>query len=213
MSGAEASAVLGLIGSIVSIVDGTQKVYDAAKNVEGLPKAFREVKNRLPIIRNILGSAEQYIKNGDLDENSCKGVKNVIESCEKKATKLDELFSEAISPDGTSDVKRYWAAVKACGKGNKVEKLMEGMLRDVQLLANQHDMKIATKDQIEEIVNAIKVVSAVEPSVPGNMFQETGVTIDNSGYGTQNNAWGEHIAQGYARQYNSAGGTMTFGKD
>ena len=107
MSGAEAIAVLRLIGSIVLIVDGIQKVFDAVKNVERLLEAFREVKSRVPIIRSILSSAKQYIENRDLDGTSCKGIKNIVESCEKKTIKLNKLFSKAITVDGTSDMKRY----------------------------------------------------------------------------------------------------------
>lgn len=46
MSGAEGIAVLGVIASIITIIDGTKKVYDAATNPQGLPEAFREVANR-----------------------------------------------------------------------------------------------------------------------------------------------------------------------
>ena len=50
MSGAEAIAILGVISSIISIVDGTKQVYDAATNAQGLLEAFREVDARLPIV-------------------------------------------------------------------------------------------------------------------------------------------------------------------
>lgn len=43
MSGAEVIAVLGVISSVIAIVDGTKKVYDAASDAHGLPEAFREV--------------------------------------------------------------------------------------------------------------------------------------------------------------------------
>jgi hypothetical protein len=213
MSGGEAIVVLGVISSIIAIADGTKQIYDAATNAQGLPEAFRDVAGRLPIVRNILGSAKQHIDKGDVDEYSCKGVKHVVEACEKKAKKLDELFHKAIPADGASDLKRYYKAVKAYGKGNEVEKLMKGMLEDVQLLACEHGMKTATKAQQEQIAQAITELSAVAPSVPEDVFQETGVTANNSGPGTQNIAQGEYIAQGQARQYNSAGGTMNFGRD
>ena len=213
MSGAEAFAVLGLIGSIISIVDGTKQVYDAAANAQGLPEAFREVAGRLPVVRNILGSTQVNIDGGGVDNDSCKGVKPIAEACEKKAKKLDELFHKAIPADGASDLKRYYKAVKACGKGNEVENLMKGMLEDVQLLACEQGMKTATKIQQEQITKAITELSAVLPSVPEHVFQETGFTNTNYGSGTQYNAREEHIAQGNARQYISGGGSMNFGKD
>jgi hypothetical protein len=215
MSGAEAIAVLGVISAIISIVDGTKQVYNAATNAQGLPEAFREVTGRLPIVKNILGSAKQHIEKGDVEEDSCKGVRHVVEACEKKAKKLDELFHKAIPADGASDLKRYYKAVKACGRGNEVENLMKGMLEDLQLLACEHGMKTVTKAQQQQVAKAIVEVSAIPTSVPENVFQETGFTANNSGTGSQTNysAQGEYIAQGEARQYNSAGDAMNFGKD
>ena len=213
MSSVEAIAILGVIASIISIVDGTKRVYDAATNAQGLPEAFREVAGRLPIVRNILGSTQQYINRGDVDEDSCKGVKHVVEACEKKAKKLDDLFHKAIPTDSASGLERYYKAVKAYGKGNGVENLMKGMLEDVQLLACERSMKVATKAQQEDLVKAITEVSAVLPSVPEHMFQETGFMNTNYGPGTQYNAQGGNVAQGSARQYISAGGAMHFGMD
>jgi hypothetical protein len=161
MSGAEAIAVLGLISSIIAIVDGTKKVYDAAANAEGLPKAFREVAGRLPIVRNILDSAKQYIDKGDIDEDSCKAVKHVVDACEKKAKKLDELFRKAIPADGAPRAERYFSAVITVGKGSQVEVLMKRMLEDVQLLANNHGMKTVTETQLEQVAQAITEVSTV----------------------------------------------------
>jgi hypothetical protein len=161
MSGAEAILVLGVISSIIAVVDGIKQAYDAATNAQGLPEAFREISGRLPIVVNILVSAKQYIDEGDVDEDSCKGVKRVVEACEKKAKKLDELFHKAIPEDGASDLKRYYKAVKAYGKGNEVENLMQGMLEDVHLLACEHGMKTATKAQREQIAHAITEVSAI----------------------------------------------------
>lgn len=213
MSGAEAIAVLGVISSIISIVDGTKKVYDAATNAQGLPEAFREVAGRLPIVGNTLDSAKQNIEERKVNNDSCKGVKHIVEACEEKAKKLEELFHKAIPADGASDLKRYFKAVKAWGKGSEVESLMKGMLEDVQFLACEHGIKTATKAQQEQITKAIAEVSAVPPSVPEHELQETGFININYGSGTQYNARGENIAQGSARQYMSGGGTMSFGKD
>lgn len=62
MSGAKAITVLGVISSIITIVDRTKQVYDAAANVSSLLKAFSEVANRISIVRNILDLAKGYIR-------------------------------------------------------------------------------------------------------------------------------------------------------
>ena len=198
----------------MSIVDGTKQVYDASKNAQGLPEAFREVAGRLPIVRNILDSTQQYIKHEDINEDSCRGVENIVAACKEKAQKLDDLFHKVIPADGASDLKRYYTAVKACGRGDKVENLMKGMLEDVQLLACERGMKTATKAQEEQLVKAITGMSAVPTSVPEYVFQQTGSAYNSYGTGsTQYNAQGECIAQGNARQYNTSGGPMYFGRD
>ena len=213
MSGTETFAVLRVISSIISIVDETKQVYDAATNTQGLPEAFRAIANRLPIIRNILGSAKQHVDEGDVDEDSSKGVKHVVEACEKKAKKLETLFQKAIPKDGASDLERYYKSVKAHGKGNEVENLMKGMLEDVQLLTCERGINTTTKAQQEQIAKVVIEVSAVLPSVPEHVFQETGLKNTNSGSGTQYNAQGKYVAQGNARQYNTTGGTIYIGKD
>jgi hypothetical protein len=90
---------------------------------------------------------------------------------------------------------------------------MKKMLEDVQLLACEHGMKTVTKAQKDEIAQAIEEVSKVTPSVPDDDANQSGLVATNTGAGTQNNAVGEYIAQGQARQFNSGGGTMNFGKE
>ncbi|OBT61413.1 hypothetical protein VE03_09507 [Pseudogymnoascus sp. 23342-1-I1] len=214
MLGTEASLALGAISSIIKLVNATKQVYDTATNTEGLPEAFREVAGRLPIVINILGSANQCIDEGDVDEDSCQGVKHVIEACEIKARKLNKLFCEVIPADGASGLKRYRKAVKAYGKGNEVENLMKGMLEDVQLLACERGFKTAINVRQVQVSKVIKEVSAVPSSVHGPALQGTGFTADNYGPGTQTNyiSQGEYIAPGQAPQYNSMGGDMHSGQ-
>jgi len=168
MAGAEAILVLGIISSIISIVDGTKQVYDAATNIEGLPEAFREVADRLPIVANILGSAKQYINSRD--DESCKGVKPVVEACEKKAKTLDDLFRKVIPADCASRRKIYLSAVKTLGKGTQVEALMKGMLEDIQLLASEHGLRIGTKTEQEQLAKAI--TEAVRELMPSKHILE-----------------------------------------
>jgi hypothetical protein len=50
MSGAEAGLVIGLISGLLQLLDTAKKVYDAAQDAKGLPKAFREVAERIPLV-------------------------------------------------------------------------------------------------------------------------------------------------------------------
>ena len=216
MSGVEAFAVLGTIASIITIIDATQQVYDSARDAQGLPQAFREVAERLPIIRTTLASAQQSIDDQSLDEGAYEGVLQLAEACKEKAEKLDSIFHQACPSQGASDLERYYKAVKILGKGHKVEDLMRRMLEDVQLLACERGLRTATGVQQEQVLQAIQDISILPPSVPQEVLQETSYAASNYGLGTQHIAQGDasqYIAQDNARQYNSAGGAMHFGKD
>ena len=135
----------------------------------------------------------------------------MVEECKKKAEELEKIFQDACPKDGASPLKQYHKAARTIGKGKKVKNLMQGILEDIQLLACER-MKMADRIQQEQISDAITEMAALSSSVPEHI-QETKFTTYQSGSGTQNNAQGENIAQGEARQYNSNGGTMNIGRD
>ena len=162
MSGAETIAILGIISSVIAIVDGTKQVYDAASNTNGLPEAFCEVAARSPLVRDILDSAKRHISKGDTHEESCKAAKNVVENCQSKAQSMEEIFKKVIPVDDASRSERYFLAVKSLGKGNRVETLMNGMLEDLQLLAINHGMVSETDTREKGLAKAIKEVAGPE---------------------------------------------------
>jgi hypothetical protein len=129
-----------------------------------------------------LSTAGQHIKDGNASEDLCKGVKQVIEACQEKAKKLEDLFRKVISDDNASRSESL-SAVRTLGKGNEVEKLMKGILEDVQLLAHEHNMKMASNIQLEQITTAVEEVAAIPPSVPNNGLQ-TSLTPSQSDNGS-----------------------------
>ena len=188
MSGAEAFAVLGTISSIIQIVDGIKQVYDAATDAQGLPKAFREVAVRLPIIHHVLDLARRHIEEGNAHQGLDDGAKGVIQSCEHKAQKLGRIFYAVIPADSASRTEKYISAAKTLGKGSRLETLMKGMLEDVQLLASSRGMTSVTDAQRKELVEAINEMAIVPRSLPEHMIEGTGFTAVHSGSGAINQA-------------------------
>lgn len=124
MSGVEAAAVLGVISSVIAIVDGTKKVYDAALSATGLPIAFREVSTRLPIVKEILESTKQHIDDAHIDTSSYSVIKTLVEACEDRAKRLKAIFDKVIPGNEDSRLTRYISAAKTLGQGERVETLM-----------------------------------------------------------------------------------------
>lgn len=164
MSGTEAGFVIGLIGSLISIIDTTKKIYDAAGNAKGQPEAFRQVAARLPLVIEILRGAEERVSS--LDETTLAAIEETLESCKTKAENLEKIIHNVIRKDDDKWLHRYKKAISILGKGNKVECLMEGILKDIQLLAYKKLQGAATEAQIKEMQEAIKQMNEMPCSLP-----------------------------------------------
>jgi hypothetical protein len=94
MSGAEAAFVVGLISGVISIIEATKTIYDAAKDAKGQPEAFRQVAARLPLVTAILHKAKERTQ--ALDEMAQEALEPTLESCKTKAKKLKKMFQKVV---------------------------------------------------------------------------------------------------------------------
>ncbi|KAF5255430.1 hypothetical protein FOXYS1_14163, partial [Fusarium oxysporum] len=180
MSGIE---VVGLIASIIGIVEAIATVSKALKDAKDLPPAFQEVGEKLPLVRDTLQTVEKHI-NDKVDEGAYQAVKTILENCEAKGKQLEEIFNAVAPSDKTSRIKRYALAVRSLGKGKLVEVLAKGMIEDTHLLVLNHAAHAATEDQIAKLVEAIKELSNMEPSLPEEE------SISQTHYGSGDNVAG-----------------------
>lgn len=65
---AEVAFVVGLVASVIGIIDGVKTVWDSVKNPKGQPEAFRQVAARLPLVLSILENVKLEAKK--LDETA-----------------------------------------------------------------------------------------------------------------------------------------------
>jgi F0F1-type ATP synthase delta subunit len=123
MSGAEAGFVVGLIASVISIIEATKTVYNAAKDAKGQPEAFRQVAARLPLANEILHSAKERTQT--LNESAQEALEPILESCKVKAENLQKIFQKVIRKDDDKWYDRYKKALGTLGKEGKVECLCQ----------------------------------------------------------------------------------------
>lgn len=126
-----------MILGIIAIVDATKKVYNAAKDQQGLLATFREVAKRLPLVQTILYSAEARATSGQVDSEASKAMKSILGPCKSRVKKLKGIFREVIPQEGGSRLDRYYKAERTLGKDGKVEILMKGILDDLNLMSIQ----------------------------------------------------------------------------
>lgn len=182
MSGVE---VVGLIGATIGIIQAIGKIYQAIKDRKGLPGAFEEISNKLPLLENTLELTKSYAEeaNVDLDES----IQSTVKGCQDRATKLKKIFEEirdAKISKSKPIMKWYRLIVIPQGKNYRVEDLMKNMMIDVQSLSNNQVFKAATRTQIEELQKAIEELAQVEPSIPDDLFKSpasSGINVYGDG--------------------------------
>ncbi|KAG8673801.1 hypothetical protein FPOAC1_007120 [Fusarium poae] len=180
MSGIE---IVGLIGSVVGIVQFIGEVSNALKNAKDLPEAFQEVGDRIALVRDILQNVERHI-DGTAGDGTYQALKAILENCKDKASQLENIFQAVAPSDKTPRLKRYALAVKSLGKGKRVEVLAKGMIEDTQLLVLEHAAQAATEDQLAKLADAVEVLSEMEPSLPEEE------SISQTHYGSGDNVAG-----------------------
>lgn len=191
MSGAEAGFVVGLISGVISVIEATKKVCDAAKDAKGQPEAFRQVAAQLPLVIEILHNAKEGIQS--LDETAQEAQEEFLESLKKKAEKLAKIFQKVARKDDDKWYDRYKKALSTLGKGDKVECLMEGILKDIQLLTCKKLQGTATEAQVKEMEEAIKQMGEMPSSLQDDTVavnqtnRDGGGNFANVGPGTMNN--------------------------
>jgi hypothetical protein len=171
MSGVgEASLVLGIISSIIAIIDATKQVYEAIEDEAGLPTNFKKSATKLPLISKLLEDVERYVNNAPDDSIKAAFIPT-LEDCKVQATQLRELFDKVMPEGSDSRWDRYVKAAQTIGKGGRVESLVRGILDDLQLLATKFP-EVATPRSKDQLTKAIEEVTRIEPSLPDGFEQK-----------------------------------------
>ncbi|KFY27130.1 hypothetical protein V491_01015 [Pseudogymnoascus sp. VKM F-3775] len=190
MSGAEVAFVVGLISGVISIIEATKTIYDAAKDSKGQPKAFRQVAARLPLVIEILNSANE--KTRALNETAQDPLEHILKSCKGKAEKLQEIFQKVIRKDDDKWYDRYKRALHTLGKGDKVESLMGEILKDVQVIACEKLEGTANSAQLKTLEEAIREMKEMPSSLTdeaGTIAQTHSGSGDNIGHSGSGNIY------------------------
>ncbi|GAB7333952.1 hypothetical protein MBLNU13_g06060t1 [Cladosporium sp. NU13] len=207
MSGAEAIVVLGLISSIIAIIETSKKLYDASHDGKGLHEAFRDVAQNMPLVLDILRDCQaiqqQVAKDCETTtdaahkqelEESSEATKTVMAGCHKKAETLESIFKKVMPAEGDKRRERYKKAATASmkpGRAKKVVDLMAGIMTNLQTLQTSRFFKDQLEKRGVDIKAALDKLSELRPSLSDGQG-----TFNHSGSGPQN------ILTGKGSQYN-----------
>ncbi|PVH69556.1 hypothetical protein DL98DRAFT_438858, partial [Cadophora sp. DSE1049] len=177
-----AGLALGMISTIISIIDATNQVYKAAKDEAGLPPNFKKSATKLPLISKLLEDAERYLNAADVATETA--FTPALKDCEAQATQLKKLFEKVIPEEGEMRWDRYVKAARTIGKRGRVENLIGGILDDLQALATRFP-EVTTPRTKKQLAKAVEEVTEMEPSLPDGFEQMPAYA--HYGSGAQNN--------------------------
>ena len=150
MTGAEALLVVGIVANIVQLVEFTSKavgrVKDFAQDLHSIPKSFRDIQITLPLLASTLSKTEDQVNSGQVDEQTCKALRPVLEACETELNELKAIFIQALPPEGASRWTRGRKAVSTLGKDKKVEDIAHHISELRLNLIHYHVMSLEIRD-------------------------------------------------------------------
>ncbi|KAL0932015.1 kelch repeat protein [Colletotrichum truncatum] len=159
---------LAVATSAIALIDIIAKSYKTIEKINGLPKAFDEVKKDLPLVRKILQDLQRRLQTSARfaeDDEAYKVVCATVRDCNEKAKILKDIFAEfegKCKEDQTA--AKTWTRARAWyrealrgTKANRVEGLMKEILGHVKTLAMNEVFGL--HDELENVTKALNELS------------------------------------------------------
>src|SRR5947209_2565680 len=103
---AEALAVVGVVASIVQLVEFGSKILlrlnDFQSNLGEVPKTFRHVKAELPVVLDTLEQTKNAIETGSIRDETKKALLPAIHGCRTQIESLDDVIGKTLPLQGDS---------------------------------------------------------------------------------------------------------------
>jgi hypothetical protein len=152
---AEAAAIIGLVGSIASLIDLSAKVvsrlHEFTSKTLDIPESFRSLVIRLPLLTETLGRIQAQAQARRLSDDVTEALKAVIDSILTQVSVVQTCLSDILPPGGTPKLERALKALKSLAKEDKVRQALEKIHKSIDVLVlHQTTVHIDTGDRILE---------------------------------------------------------------
>ncbi|KAK5137428.1 hypothetical protein LTR08_009006 [Meristemomyces frigidus] len=102
------AAVFGIVVGTIETIETSIECYDVIKDKSGVPKALRDVSEKLPSIRDLLMSAEAQYMDGKLEQSTWDDAKEYVEHCKQLCKEMRELLISTSLKDETGRAVPLW---------------------------------------------------------------------------------------------------------
>src|ERR1700722_7094740 len=137
---AEALAAVGVVASIVGLVDFGSKVLHRLNDFQSsrgeIPEIFKHVKDELPILLETLNQTKAAVEKGSIKEETKKALLLIVNGCQTQITVLDNLMDRSLPQEDDSWRKKAGKAIFSLRQDAKVTKITAILRTHIQSLTN-----------------------------------------------------------------------------
>lgn len=137
---AEALAVVGVVASIVQLVEFgfRRRLDDFQSSLGEIPRAFRHVRDELPILLDTLERTTVAVEKESIREETKRALLPTINGCREQIELLDGLLERMLPRDSDSWRKRTGKAISSLRQESKVAKITTIFKSYIQTLTYYH---------------------------------------------------------------------------
>lgn len=146
--------MVGLIASVITIIDTAKEIFDTASDAKGLPKEFRAVAEQIPLVQNALKLAEKNIQAQRVSDQTLKSAQPVLQRCQENAADVRDIFDKARSAAEAPKAERLVKGARLLRRSKQVREKWEAIVEGIALLGQNQVFQDA--DTLEDIGAAIE---------------------------------------------------------
>ena len=137
---AEALTVVGVVSSIVGLVDFSSKVLHRLNDFQSsrgeIPESFKQLKEELPILLETLNQTKLAVERGSIKDETKNVLLLVVNRCQTQITLLDDLIGRSLPQESDSWRKKTSKAIFSLRQDAKVAKITAALRIHIQGLTN-----------------------------------------------------------------------------
>ena len=135
---AEALAIVGLVSSIVQLVDFSSKIVhrlnEFHSSLDEVPKSFRDIKIELPLLVDTLERTKKQTEDGRFSKDTQEAIRSVVKGCQSQVEQLNDVLEETLPSKGDSSWRRGRKALSSIGQEKKTQQITMTFRNYVQTL-------------------------------------------------------------------------------
>ncbi|OCK72835.1 hypothetical protein K432DRAFT_411387, partial [Lepidopterella palustris CBS 459.81] len=139
---AEAFAVIGVVASIVQLVDFGSKVLlrlnEFQSSVGEIPKTFQHIKAELPVLLDTLEQTKTVLQTGSVRDETKKALLPAIDGCRTQIELLNIVIGKVLPLPSDSWREKSRKAVSSLRQDGKVRKIRTDLQGYIQTLTYYH---------------------------------------------------------------------------